>query len=357
MKSACNTGFRHLMKIIFVSSLLFFIKIANAQTIENVTVLKNVESDRNTSGNNMVPCNPPGWNVWLGNTDDWNTGSNWCSGVPTINSDVLIPQLPAGAFHPVIKSGVIAKANKIRIENDSLEINAPAAGSLTINDSLFISNSSLLKVNYTTDSTIQVGNGVFTNTIYVPFRASWKEQKMQLMYKASELLALGLQDGDIINEICFPIRSRKSTQPYTNMTITAYYAQSGGSYPSFATTGYIAPVPAVNALASVYPAVPAAYGTFPQVLYSGVVDMSTIPLNAAGTKVIPLAAPFKFWASATNPLIIEICYDMVTTSTDDQVWQTQTVGYRSVLLLAHLSSAQGSGCTFGASTTALNQKL
>src|SRR4249920_3217281 len=116
-------------KIVFILSIVFIHSSARAQV--------------------TVPCNPPGWDVWLGITDDWSDSNNWCAGIPTSSTDVFIPGTSgAGYFHPVIKSGVIAQAKKLFVENDMLEINAPVAGSLTIEDSLFIKSNSTLKVFY-----------------------------------------------------------------------------------------------------------------------------------------------------------------------------------------------------------------
>jgi|GEM_PF-1056483 len=42
---------------------------------------------------------------WLGTTStDWNTASNWCGGVPTLSTDVLIPTTPIGGRFPVVGS-------------------------------------------------------------------------------------------------------------------------------------------------------------------------------------------------------------------------------------------------------------
>src|SRR5690606_35626597 len=42
-------------------------------------------------------------NGWIGVTNtDWNTASNWCGGIPTATSDVVIPS--GTPFQPVINS-------------------------------------------------------------------------------------------------------------------------------------------------------------------------------------------------------------------------------------------------------------
>ncbi len=298
-----------------------------------------------------APCNPPGWKIWLGYTDDWNTAANWCGGLPTINDDALIPGTGGpNYYHPVIKSGVTATARKLIIKNDTVQINAPIAGSLTIADSLLIDTNSLLKVDSAFSDTAALGNGVNTNTTYCPLRASFKEQKMQLMYKTSELLAMGMQDGDIIGELCIPLRVRASVQPYMNFNINMYYATNNATYPNFVNLGFSSPPPAAaNNLAP--------QATVPVNVFSAasVLMTSQVP-GASGTYKFVLQTPFTFSTASNYPLIVEICYDFGTTSTNDQVWQTQTVGYRSVLLLADPASTVPGGCNIVNNGT-LAQKL
>ncbi|HYG38772.1 MAG TPA: T9SS type A sorting domain-containing protein [Cytophagales bacterium] len=44
-------------------------------------------------------------NTWLGYTDNWNTASNWSSGVPGSSTDAIIPASPIGGNFPIINSG------------------------------------------------------------------------------------------------------------------------------------------------------------------------------------------------------------------------------------------------------------
>ncbi|MEP7171749.1 MAG: GEVED domain-containing protein, partial [Bacteroidota bacterium] len=132
-------------------------------------------------------CSPlyPGWKIWLGYTDEWNTNTNWCGGVPTINDNALIPgkgsqsfNRGAGTYHPVIRSSVLATTKKLVLINDTVGINAPVAGSLRISDSLDIKPNSLLKVDSSFANSVFLSNGLNVSATYSPFRASFKEQKM-----------------------------------------------------------------------------------------------------------------------------------------------------------------------------------
>jgi hypothetical protein len=331
MMLSASTLFKKTKKIVFILSILFIHSSVRAQV--------------------TVPCNPPGWDVWLGITDDWNDNNNWCSGIPTGSTDVLIPGTGgAGYLHPVIKSNVIAHAKKLFVENDILEINAPVAGSLTVEDSVFIKSNSLVSV---ANDSVMLGNGNEMSTTYVPFRAGVQEQKMQLMFKTSEFLEMGIHNGDIIDKICFPIRSRKSTTAYP-VTIKMYYATNASPYPTFTTSGFIQPPPAapISCLAPQFSA--------PVTVYSGNINFTTIPLNGTGTETVVLTTPFTFSSTGNHPLIVEICYSAFGLSSNDDTWQTQTTGYKSVLLLSNLTAYSPSACSWDNTApngTPLTQKL
>lgn len=69
--------------------------------------------------------------TWLGVNSDWNTPANWCGGVPTPTTDVLIP---AGlANYPVIAAGASADCKNLTIESGAsltIESTETASGSL-----------------------------------------------------------------------------------------------------------------------------------------------------------------------------------------------------------------------------------
>jgi hypothetical protein len=104
---------------------------------------------RNTSnGELLLPFSQEAFTTsstnWNGFSDDWATANNWSNGVPTIDSNVSIPNT---SNNPVIKSGTIALAGNITIDADaSLEVtqDLKTKGLTTINSSA--SNSGTFKV-------------------------------------------------------------------------------------------------------------------------------------------------------------------------------------------------------------------
>ncbi|HKR05663.1 MAG TPA: GEVED domain-containing protein, partial [Bacteroidia bacterium] len=301
-------------------------------------------------------CSPlyPGWKIWLGYTDDWNVNSNWCGGVPTINDNALIPGKGAqafnrgnGTYHPVIKTvagvGYNATTRKLIILNDTVEVNSPIAGSLRVSDSLSIGvstavNTSALIVDSSYNANAVLSNGVNVNTTWLPFRQSFREQKVQLMYKTNELLAQGMIQGDVFDAIVVPIRVRRSTQPYT-VSINMYYATNNATYPAFTNVGYTMPVPVAPADCR------APQASAPVNVFNGVINFSSIPANGSGNYTITLnGAPFTFTNNPATPLIVEICYSAAAASLNDDTWQTQTVGYRSILMLSNLGAYVPAAC-------------
>jgi len=299
-------------------------------------------------------CSPQyaGWKIWLGYTDDWNLNSNWCGGVPTINDNALIGgqgaasfNRGAGTYHPVIRSGVNATTKKLVLLNDTVEINAPAPGSLRISDSLSIGvsttpNTSALIVDSSHSAQAIVSNGVNVNPAFLPFRASFREQKMQLMYKTSELTALGMQNGDIIDQVTIPIRQRGSTMAYP-ASIKMYYSNNNAAYPNFITVGFTSPPPVAPTTCTAF------QQTIPVNVFSGTIDFTGIPLNGNGNGTVNLTTPFTFNTSGNYPLIVEICYSIPAgAGANDLTWQTQTTGFRSVLLLANLGAYSVPACSW-----------
>jgi hypothetical protein len=101
----------------------------------------------NVFGVSAQPCPVyPGYTTWLGYTDVWEDSSNWCPAIAPLNinppMNIRIPGGPSGPytyFKPVIRSGVYALVQKLRIESgDTLFIDAAAQSSLIVSDSLKI---------------------------------------------------------------------------------------------------------------------------------------------------------------------------------------------------------------------------
>ncbi|NNC96297.1 MAG: T9SS type B sorting domain-containing protein [Chitinophagales bacterium] len=63
-----------------------------------------------------------------------------------------------------------------------------------------------------------LGTGTQTTTAETPFKGFWTDSRVQMMYRASELKANGLNAGTI-TDIAFEVQSIASTQPYQGFTI------------------------------------------------------------------------------------------------------------------------------------------
>lgn len=94
----------------------------NGQVLQ-VTSLTNTGGHSNCSqtfsGKTVtLTVNAPG--TWLGTTStDWNTASNWCGGVPTTTTDVLIPDYGIGGTYPVINASVSGTCKNITISSNA----------------------------------------------------------------------------------------------------------------------------------------------------------------------------------------------------------------------------------------------
>lgn len=59
---------------------------------------------------------------WLGFTPNWNDAVNWCGGVPTATSDILIPAAGSVPFEPVVPTGVVAQVRDLTIFSSLLTV-------------------------------------------------------------------------------------------------------------------------------------------------------------------------------------------------------------------------------------------
>jgi|GEM_PF-2603725 len=59
---------------------------------------------------------------WLGITPSWNDAVNWCGGVPTATSDILIPAASTVAFEPVVMPGYVAEVRNLAVFNSLLTV-------------------------------------------------------------------------------------------------------------------------------------------------------------------------------------------------------------------------------------------
>ncbi|MES2620281.1 MAG: gliding motility-associated C-terminal domain-containing protein, partial [Bacteroidota bacterium] len=163
-----------------------------------------------------------------------------------------------------------------------------------------------------TDIGTGTANTGFTTSPY--YGTSW-DVKVQYLYRASELQAMGLGAGTF-TDLGFNISSKLSTQPFGSFTI------------KMACTT-IQELPASNPLA------------FENAAFTTVLNPQAYVSNA-GWNTHTLDVPYN-WDGFSN-LIIEICYDNSSTSSSDNVFYTATSFPGSVLWdNANLSTQ--SGCT------------
>lgn len=261
----------------------------------------------------IPPCTVyPGYTkVWLGTfDDDWNNALNWCpAGVPIITSNTIIPG--SSPNRPVIKNGVTALTNKLKIQgNDSLYVNAYGTGSLTINDSLnIVGASACMRVISQFNDTALVSTGTLNGTFapnHITFAAAAR-QRTQLIFTQAELLAQGMLAGDVIDSIYLLIKSVSGSGAgltYNNFTVSYYYTNPGFS---FSTPAYLAPV----------------------VIPGGTIYTNpSLTISSAQQLKLLLSSPIT-WSGVANPIVINICYDKVTTGSPSHIMgYTQTLGFR-----------------------------
>jgi len=144
-----------------------------------------------------------------------------------------------------------------------------------------------------------------------PYIGFWDDGRVQYLYRASELQAMGLTSG-AITDIAFNVITKNSTQPYNNFTIKMACTSLNQLPTTFVTSGFTT---VVN---------PVTYTT------------------QTGWNTHTLDVPYN-WDGFTN-IIIEICFDNSTYTGYDAVAYTPTTFTGSVLW-DDADLATSSGCT------------
>jgi gliding motility-associated-like protein len=148
-------------------------------------------------------------------------------------------------------------------------------------------------------STVIAGSGSLTVNQYpTPYTGFWDNGRMQILYTAADLNALGFTGGKI-SSVGFDVALKNSTAPYNGFTI-----KMGTTALSSLPTGSFQPVPAV-----VY----------------GPVAVTTSP----GWNMYALTTAYD-WDGVSN-LIIETCYNN-TSWTGNDVLNKSSTGYNSVIV-------------------------
>jgi len=140
-----------------------------------------------------------------------------------------------------------------------------------------------------------VGTGTTSLTSpCTPFRGFWGDARNQYLYLASELSAAGMLSGTI-NALAFEVLTKSSTQQYTGFTVKI------GCTSATSLSGYIT---------------------------SGMTTVYNSNYNSvAGWNSLPLTTTFD-WDGTSN-LVVEICFDNSSYTSDDAV-QSSTTSFSSV---------------------------
>jgi len=142
--------------------------------------------------------------------------------------------------------------------------------------------------------------GTNTTTHNFPYRGFWEDGRVQMLYRASELLAAGVQPG-LLTEAAFNITSLGSGQPFSNFTIRIGCTS-------------------LNQMT---------YGGFGSPFVAGPVQVYTGSANTVlGWNTYSFATPYE-WDGVSN-LIVEVCFDNNSWTNDDRV-QAENTPFQSVL--------------------------
>ena len=105
--------------------------------------------------------------TWLGVTNDWNNPSNWCGGIPTTSTNVIIPVI-AGGIYPTTSSATamahnsnIASGASVIVNNYTLQI----SGVVTNAGGIFNAVNGTLELNGTAVSQSIAGSMFYQKTI------------------------------------------------------------------------------------------------------------------------------------------------------------------------------------------------
>lgn len=159
-----------------------------------------------------------------------------------------------------------------------------------------------------------LGNGT-NNTTVTPYRGFWADGRVQYIYRASELQALGLSAG-AITDVAFNVTSLGNSSPYNNFNV-----KMGCTSLNQLTTSYVQGL-------------------------TQVVNNTTLVVNATGWVTHTLDIPYN-WDGFSN-LIIEVCFDntsWVSPSNFDGV--SSTAAFTGATLYANSDAQSNCGFTTG----------
>lgn len=267
------------------------------------------------------------YKTWLGFSDNWSDPANWCpEGAPLQGGDpgnitnLRFPGGPTGAVYPYTKAkiatGQQARAWKFRIETgDTVFIDAPQGSDLQVTDSLIIQTpSSALMINTSRGDTAQMYNGVLMHNYAVdrelinmsPLRVS-QRVRSQWLFHPDEFILMGMKYSscaevpDMIDTIRIHMLRKSNGNVYKNLKIRYFYTGLANTFNTWASMTILS--------GATRPCFPVA----PVTVYSGDLNVSSIPDSGWGTIAIPLTTGIPFYyvpsTAVSGKLVIDISYD------------------------------------------------
>ncbi len=161
------------------------------------------------------------------------------------------------------------------------------------------------------------GTGTLMTGTGTPYEGFWHDGRVQYLYRASELNALGISGGTL-TQIAFNIGDKASSQPYNNFTIKV------GCTNLNVITGFV-----TTGMSTVFG--PASY------------------LTTSGWNTHTFTNPYD-WDGTSN-LLVEVCFDNNSFTQDDDVYYTNT-SFQSV---AYTFTDGAVGCNLTSSTISSNR--
>jgi hypothetical protein len=203
------------------------------------------------------------------------TDNNGCQ---TTNTATVLFQGPTLVAR---QNDTICAGDTIQLNAVYTPFNAPAPSCKPNSTSVCLGNSYL--------ATVGTGTSVTSNNRGTPYAGFNSDNRVQMLYLASELTAAGLNAG-LIRELAFNISNKASTQPYTNFKVSIGCTNLTAMTNTF-----------VGGLSTV---------------------LNTTVTTATGWNTHTFTTPYE-WDGLSN-LIVEVCYDNTTANLTDNVFFTTT---------------------------------
>ena len=173
----------------------------------------------------------------------------------------------------------------------------------------------------TTASTLTIGNG--TGTTNTPYGTYYMDNKVQYIISKAELVAAGYSStNNVIKSLAFNVASL-SSQTMNGFTIKMKHTTSA----SFTSTSFIS-------------------NTGMTTVYS-----SATAITTTGWKTHAFTTPFTY--NGTDNLLIEICFDNSSYSSDSKVYYSTTSSYNTLYLRSDVSA--GGVCSNTTGTRSYNR--